>query len=491
MGNLSMHGHSIENSRREFTPPLFLPFCEVREEETPYLKKVSEKLLKCIWLDKEFYQPLKTLDGKSVTILFPGWWNRGAGPDFLNAVFRCANGKIRKGNVEIHVNKCDWDHHSHSGDRNYESLAIHVFLRKGGGKRRLQSKALQIELGPFLRKNIEELKDEFDTDSYPLLSESVIGSCCPVLQKLEPGQVAHLLDSNGEARMREKAARPLKNLGMGGFEQLCYEGIMEALGYKNNSEAFSRLARSIPYGTLISSVEGLKKEEAVLELQAFLLSAAGFLPLPKDGGKGIYCGPASVKFLLAGCRPSNYPQVRLAGVAYLLERFRAGGLFNFFLGLISGMDKEEVCSRKALRKLALHLVVDEPSDFWASHHSWAGRKSPSPRKLIGLDRASVVLWNAILPVLSAYSEKTCDTALSDRIHALYSHFPLLPKNSVQSFMNAYLLGERFQRSPVVNSAMRQQGLIHVYKKFCEANEKGCLDCGFLSMLPSKELSFAN
>ncbi|MBI5184601.1 MAG: DUF2851 family protein [Nitrospinae bacterium] len=485
------------------------PACEVREENAPYLSgpdRISEKLLKCIWFDKEFFQPLKTLDGKSVTILSPGWWNRGAGPDFLNAVFRDADGKVQRGNVEVHVNKNDWDRHSHGGDKNYEPLALHVFFNNDGGKGRTRSKALQIELAPFLRKNIAELKDEMDPDDYPLRSESVLGRCCPALQKLDPEVIAGLLDSAGEDRMREKAACRLKSSGPGGFEQVCYEGMMEALGYKNNGPVFLELARRVPCETVISVVEGLNKKEAAMELQSLFLSAAGFFPIALDEEKGVGTGEAEEyarmamntrsatigqeifrnhapeKFLFAGCRPANYPQVRLAGAAYLLERFREGGPLKFFMYLISGMDAREVCSRKAAGKLALHLAVDEPSDFWSSHHSWAGRKSPRPRKLIGRDRALVILWNAILPTLSAYSQKAGDANLEARVGAIYSNFPLLPENSVQGFMNTWLLGERSRRSPAANSAMRQQGLIHVYKKFCAANEKGCMDCGFLSSL---------
>lgn len=274
--------------------------------------------------------------------------------------------------------------------------------------------------------------------------------------------------------MREKAARRLESLGPGGFEQVCHEGMMEALGYRNNGPIFLGLARRVPYEKLVSSVEGLGKIEAAMELRSLLLSAAG---------QGISSSHAPGKFLLSGCRPANYPLVRLAGAAYLLERFREGGLLKFYMDLISEMDAREVCFRKAIGKLALHLVVDEPSDFWSSHHSWTGRKSPRPRKLIGRDRALVILWNAILPTLSAHSQKSGDANLEGRVRVLYSHFPLLPENSVQGFMNTWLLGERSQRSPVVSRAMRQQGLIHVYKKFCAANEKGCMDCGFLSSLP--------
>ena len=166
-----------------------------------------------------------------------------------------------------------------------------------------------------------------------------------------------------------------------------------------------------------------------------------------------------------------------------MQKFGEKGPFRFFKDEISGGPNAEGDHWKKMnRELVRALTADAPRNFWSSHPAFVGKKSAKPRKLIGPGRAAVILVNAVLPVLLAGTADSRDTVLEEKVRSLYSHFPLLPENSVQKFMNTYLLGERYQRSPLVNSARRQQGLIHIYKKFCAANEKGCLDCGFLSSL---------
>ena len=54
------------------------------------------------------------------------------------------------------------------------------------------------------------------------------------------------------------------------FEQLLYQGIMEALGYTKNSKSFRELAQRVP----LSEIRG-KSDESI---QAILFGVAGLLP---------------------------------------------------------------------------------------------------------------------------------------------------------------------------------------------------------------------
>ena len=259
------------------------PFCliEAREEQGCYRpfpsRPISEKLLKCLWFDKRFSQPLKTLDGKKITLLFPGWWNKSAGPDFLNATFQDEEGKILKGNVELHVNKKDWKRHGHGEDKNYRDLALHVFFRNDGGAEG-PSQTLQVEIAPFLSRTVEDFRAEIDPGVYPLESDSVLGGCCPVLRKEAPERVALMLETAGEERLRERSESFLNRLWPGGFDQLMYEGIMEALGYSQNGRAFLGLARKLPWEALQKSRKGLSLEDGFWTTQSLLFAASGLTP---------------------------------------------------------------------------------------------------------------------------------------------------------------------------------------------------------------------
>lgn len=458
---------------------------EAREEENHYRpgppRPLSEKLLKCLWFDKRFSQPLETLAGKKITLLSPGWWNKSAGPDFLNATFMDEEGRVLKGNVELHVLKGDWKRHGHAGDNNYEGLALHVFFRNDGGPEET-SQTLQIEIAPFLSRAVEDFRAEVDPDAYPMVSKSVLGGCCPVLRERPSDRLASLLETAGEERLRERSDVLLKRLGPGGFDQLMYEGLLEALGYGQNARAFLSLAQKLPWDLLRRQCWNLSPEARFEMAHSLLLTASRLMPDGKEKANSPP-GKAETRWNLVACRPFNHPRVRMAGAAALMEKFWEEGPFRFFRDKISAVMATDGRSWKKLnRELVLLLTAEAPPDFASTYPISTGDKSNRPRKLIGVARAAEILVNTVFPVLMAAAAHGHERALVEKVLSLYFHFPLLPENSVQRFMNTYLLGERYRRSPLLNSARRQQGLIQIYKKFCLSNAKGCLDCGFLSLL---------
>ena len=58
------------------------------------------------------------------------------------------------------------------------------------------------------------------------------------------------------------------------FEQLLYEGIMEALGYERNSKALRELAQHVPFADL--------DQKSELAIQATLFGVAGLLPSQRE-----------------------------------------------------------------------------------------------------------------------------------------------------------------------------------------------------------------
>ena len=63
--------------------------------------------------------------------------------------------------------------------------------------------------------------------------------------KIEP--LKSVFDKLGQERLEEKAD-DMRNLRIGiNFEQLLYEGIMDALGYSKNRKPFRELARRVPF----------------------------------------------------------------------------------------------------------------------------------------------------------------------------------------------------------------------------------------------------
>ena len=71
------------------------------------------------------FSNLKTQSGKTVHIIYPGNWNSGPGPDFLQAQIRI-DGIVFNGSIELHLNPMDWYRHKHQFDNAYNNTILHV-----------------------------------------------------------------------------------------------------------------------------------------------------------------------------------------------------------------------------------------------------------------------------------------------------------------------------------------------------------------------------
>ena len=107
-------------------------------------------------------------------------------------------------------------------------------------------------------------------------------------------------------------------------------------------------------------------------------------------------------------------------------------------------------------------------------------------RLIGKERSSVIFINIIIPVLLAYARKMNDTILEERLFKAYKMHSRLSPNNITRFMNYRILGKDKQRKNVVNTARRQQGLLQIFKDFCESDDIACKRCVLLLSINSME-----
>ena len=98
--------------------------------------------------------------------------------------------------------------------------------------------------------------------------------------------------------------------------------------------------------------------------------------------------------------------------------------------------------------------------------------------LIGQGRAREMVVNVLLPFSFAWA----DGPLGEHAIELYRTYPRLDENQITREMRIQLLvGSR-----VVNSARRQQGLVHLWKSFCL--ERRCPQCPLGTNLDTSEVS---
>jgi hypothetical protein len=252
---------------------------------------------------------------------------------------------------------------------------------------------------------------------------------------------------------------------------------MGALGYAKNKIPCLNLAERVPLQTLESVTQGgLSEKESLIHQQALLLGTAGLLPSQRasagentDEYISILEQLWSLNFRretlppgswnLFKVRPNNSPLRRLVALTYLIQRYRGKGLLASLIDSVAETPVENV------HRLAVNLLVSTDG-YWAAHYDFGRAGSRLSPALIGADRASEIIVNVILPFVCARD----NSSLGQKAVAMYRTYPALPANSIEKHLQKQLgLSKGF-----INSACRQQGLIHIYKTLCTQGK--CLEC---------------
>jgi len=404
----------------------------IAEYSFPY----RERHLQCLWADHR-HRPgnLTTTNAEPVEVEHAGEWNLEAGPDFLNAVLLIGKERRRiSGDLEIHIHPQAWNRHGHTEDPRYRNVRFHIVYFKGVEVPGL----IQIPLEQVLSADPFFSLDVIDTVAYPY---SIPSGHFP-LRHLPPDRKIRLLQRAGTDRLRIKTERLAAAMRLRDPDQVLWEEIMTALGYKNNKRPFRRLAAQLSLIRLHSIAQ------SPAEIYALLLGLSGLLPLkpasvwPADTRRFIrtlwdhwWKQPEELKegalsrsdWNLTGLRPVNHPVRRLMAAAYYAFRI------------------------PALTK-SRGLLTDFPDNFWNTHLSWT---SPcKPTSLIGQSRANAIITNIIIPFRAATG--ACDIHLE--------HLPAEPMNGIIR-QTAFTLFGPDHTPRIYQSALARQGLIHIFHEY--------------------------
>jgi hypothetical protein len=392
-----------------------------------------ERYLQCLWADMR-YRPdgLVTTNGEAVQVEHAGEWNLEAGPDFLNAVLLIGNEKRRVcGDLEIHIHSNAWHQHGHAGDPNYKEVRFHIVYFQGIEIPNL----IQIPLQQLLSSDPKFAFENIDPTAYPY---SIPAGNFP-LKGLDPDKKIHLLECAGEERLRIKAERFALASHTKEPEQVLWEELLTALGFKHNKAPFRQLATVLPLSRL-QSVASLPEEA-----YAVLLGLSGLLPASPDPAwppetrafvrvlwdhwwrqsdelkeKTL----ARSDWVLAGLRPVNHPVRRLMAAAYYAFR-------------IPRIVSDE------------NMLTRFPDNFWNTHLSWMAKCKPT--SLVGRSRANAVITNILIPFRAARGEVGLDL----------ERLPVEPVNSIIR-QTAHALFGPDHTPKIYRSALARQGLIQIF-----------------------------
>ena len=493
-------------------------------------RHVPEKFLRQLWKNRHFEQSdLKTTDGRPIEIISPGTLNRDGGPDFIAARLRIA-GITYRGAVELHQGPRDWIEHHHHLDPKYNPVILHVVLHAGTGAFPPLTKSRRAL--PVL------LLDRYLTSSYIKTWKTMILDerserlasikCFSLNAQVEPALIMRWLKKLAIERIELKVRRfeerlkelideerlvvnesppsyneipfginpedlppPAQEYSRKDFsklhiwEQLLYEGIMEALGYSKNQRPFLTVAQSARLRLLGQFLKGKTGEEQSILLEAILFSIAGLLP------SGAIAGRSSAKrvkqlrklwrpfhrcyrnTMLTGAewqffrlRPENFPTLRIAGAARLIVKMIETG---FFKSMIQTMKLPEMGRGKKFRSLEQLLCI--PADrFWSSHYRFGEKAKSRIKTLIGRKRADEIILNVLIPVCLLYARVFRDKEVRREALNLFEQCPAFSANTVTNTIERQLVRRKF----IPDSAMLQQGELQLYKFYCI--EERCAEC---------------
>ena len=435
----------------------------------------SERLLQAIWRHQRIRSDnLKTTDGCPVRVLHPGFLNRAAGPDFRGAIIQFGDALAQSGDVEIDLRRSGWTQHHHANNPNYRNVLLHVVWEPGTGGDRPT-----LALAPVLDAPLSHLQHILDLGTSTLLEN---GRCSAPLAALSEDRISVILDQAALVRLGSKASQFESRARQVGWEQSLWEGLFGALGYKSNYWPMRRL------GEMVSLLRDGATSSSVLELQARLLGVAGMMPNQFSGlrpsaqsylrgiwdrwwrDREIYSGQMLPRSLWSfhGLRPANHPQRRLALAAHWLA------LPSFIPRIESWFLETKTVEELTAQALATFGV--ESDEFWSWHWTLRSARMKSPRPLLGAQRVTDLVMNAVLPWFWSRATVGGDESMRALAEARYLSWPMGEDNSVLRHARLRMFGRK--RASAIRTAARQQGLLQIVRDFCDQSNALCEHCEF-------------
>lgn len=235
----------------------------VRERALFVLPRTPSELeLQARWFAGDFGKHFISTAGDKIEVIQFGTWNREAGPDFREASIRTNDGDPIRGCIEIDLLDRSWETHGHATNAAFDDTVLHVFVERSDREFFTRTKSNrnlpQVQIDPAV------LSDAFNTD-IPLARP---GRCQAPLKDLPEERVCSVLAAAAQFRLRRKADRIRHKIDSRGRDEVLFQELATALGYKENKLPF----------TLITQRMSLKSlREASADIESMLFGVAGFL----------------------------------------------------------------------------------------------------------------------------------------------------------------------------------------------------------------------
>jgi len=414
---------------------------------------ISERLLQFIWQFQYFDKAdLFSSDGELVKVQYAGHYNTNQGPDFLNA--KIVIGKTTwAGAVELHILSSDWKKHKHQTDKNYQNVILHVVWEKDDSNGNIPVLELKGRVSGILLRRYETLM----TRSAFIPCENLVSSVKTITWNSWKERLL------AERLMRKaKTADQFLKENKNHWEETFWWMLARNFGMKVNTDAFEAVARSIPVNILAKHKNQLQQIEALLMGQAGLLNEKSNKELSKDGYYTLL--QREYKFLkekyglkpvyepvhFLRMRPGNFPTIRLAQLAVLIQNS-----VHLFSRIREAESIKEVKNR----------FDATANDYWHYHYKF-GEAGSFKKKKLGESMIENIIINTICPMLFAYGNYHNEQKHKDKALKWLEHTNAELNNITKGFSKLGIENK---------NAFDSQALIELKNEYC--NKKSCLECG--------------
>jgi hypothetical protein len=413
-----------------------------------------EKLMQYVWQHRLWLPAdMKTVDGQRVEVIDQGLLNTNAGPDFFNAKVRIGE-RLWVGNIEIHVKASDWMRHHHDTDAAYDSVILHVVS--------VDDMRIHRKTGDEIPQLVMQCAEDFNQRYNEMVNKPGADlPCADDIQTLPHIYITDWLGSLAYERLYRKTDRILQTLQRLDYNwpATVYVTLARALGFSTNSEAFERLAMSVPLHTM------MKHRTSIHAIEGLLFGQAGFLDdLPDDFDAYVKRLKQEYTFLSTKfgiqrpeglgwrmrMRPQNFPHRRIATIAAMIhEGFNiASTIFN--------IETEEQ---------ARQLFNIRLQGYWEDRYNFTAKMPAAQQRALSDTSVTILLINVVVPLLHAYGQTFSDKSRMDRAVDILQGLKA-ERNAIVT-----LFGSVGIDCP---DAMTSQALIELRNEYCLTRK--CLYC---------------
>ena len=413
---------------------------------------MKEKLLQYIWQFQYFNKSeLATVDGDILQIIYHGNFNTNQGADFAEAKIKIGN-TTWVGNIELHINSSDWNLHNHSSDKNYNNIILHVVWQhdkniKDIAGNNLPTLELQNRVSKLLLNKYEVLMNASsfipcETHTHTINDLTLISWKQRLLAE----------------RLEAKSAIIFSFLNQNNchWEETFWWLIARNFGIKVNSDAFEKIARSLPVNILAKHKNQIHQLEALLFGQSGLLEKDFTEDYPqmlqneyRFYKKKYQLEQPDGQLFFLRMRPANFPTLRLAQLAILISQ--STHLFSKIIEETSLAAVKKLLNVTANDYWHYHYVFDEPSEF--------------KKKKLGEQMINNILINTIVPILFAYGFHHNEQKYKDKAIAWLEEISS-EKNVITKGFEALKFNNK--------NSFDSQSYIQLKNEYC--NNKRCLEC---------------